>query len=222
MTTEISYPPREFPNLGWLHVECPVEFRHNIREEIDEATGTDVRNSLAGQITASYDLPRLRTSGPFRLFLQQLAATYDDTWPVHKSHVERHYGEMVLELGECWCNFQERHQFHPLHDHNGVFSFVIWIQVPFFALDEEKQFAEANRPNASQFGFTYQDVLGKTHNSLVPVDKHWEWQMAFFPSGLFHQVHPFYSSNAFRISVSGNLALQSPSTPPIALLGTPG
>jgi hypothetical protein len=43
----------------------------------------------------------------------------------------------------------------------------------------------------------------------LPVDKTFEGKIAFFPSKLSHCVYPFYSSDGIRISISGNIKLDS-------------
>ena len=34
-------------------------------------------------------------------------------------------------LKSVWVNFQKKYEFNPLHDHTGIISFVIWIDVPY-------------------------------------------------------------------------------------------
>ena len=40
---------------------------------------------------------------------------------------------------------------------------------------------------------------------VLPIDKAWEGTMILFPSSLNHNVYPFYTSDDYRISISGNL-----------------
>jgi len=48
----------------------------------------------------------------------------------------------------------------------------------------------------------------KTYNNvLVEVDKSWEGTIIMFPAFLHHMVHPFYTSDEYRISISGNLVI---------------
>ena len=37
------------------------------------------------------------------------------------------------------------------------------------------------------------------------IDKSWEGVMILFPADTAHQVYPFYTSDDYRISISGNL-----------------
>jgi inosine/xanthosine triphosphate pyrophosphatase family protein len=51
----------------------------------------------------------------------------------------------------------------------------------------------------------------KDFNLIEPIenDKTFEGKIAFFPSKLSHCVYPFYSSDDVRISISGNIKLDS-------------
>jgi hypothetical protein len=46
--------------------------------------------------------------------------------------------DISLELERMWINVQRKGEFLPLHQHSGVYSFVIWIQAPFKIADEEE------------------------------------------------------------------------------------
>ncbi|BCU96073.1 MAG: hypothetical protein CM15mV11_1480 [Caudoviricetes sp.] len=39
----------------------------------------------------------------------------------------------------------------------------------------------------------------------IPLDKNYEWKMVLFPSRMYHGVNPFYTSDEYRVSISGNL-----------------
>jgi hypothetical protein len=41
-------------------------------------------------------------------------------------------------MGDAWVNFQEKYEYNPIHLHDGVFSYVIWYQIPFYKEDEIK------------------------------------------------------------------------------------
>lgn len=112
-----------------------------------------------------------------------------------------------FELDAAWVNFQEKGEFFAPHTHNGDFSFVIYIEVPFF-MEDEMQYISNNSKKvstASSFNFFYTDCLGEIKPSCIPVDKTWENKMIFFPGKMLHSVQPFYSSDEFRIAVSGNI-----------------
>ncbi len=116
-------------------------------------------------------------------------------------------GKINFELERIWVNIQRKGEFIPVHNNSGVYSFVIWVDVPFNIEDEAKASpnptTEKNR--AGHFQFLYTDTLGKISTLNFPVDRRWEGKICLFPAELHHQVYPFYSSNDVRVSISGNI-----------------
>mgnify|MGYP002624533119 FL=1 len=102
-------------------------------------------------------------------------------------------------------NFQRPGEFIPVHRHSGVFSFVIWVQVPYSLTEDtgSEQFS-ASKNVKGNFEFIYNDILGNLRTCRIPADKDWEGKLMIFPAELHHQVYPFYS-NDFRITVSVNI-----------------
>jgi len=116
-----------------------------------------------------------------------------------------------LGLHEYWVNFQRKHEFNPLHNHNGEFVFVIFVKIP-FTIEEEKSATSYVREDinrASNFVFQYTNALGEITKYELPVDRTFERRMILFPARLNHQVYPFYSSDEYRITISGNLFLKT-------------
>ena len=97
-----------------------------------------------------------------------------------------------------WFNFQKQGQFVPNHTHEGVLSFVIWLQVPTDVTNDEF---------SGKFEFTYCDILGNTRPFQISVDNTTLGKCMLFPAGLRHCVYPFYNSNQLRISVAGSIVL---------------
>jgi hypothetical protein len=114
-----------------------------------------------------------------------------------------------LELERMWVTVQRKTEFLPIHNHSGIYSFVLWVDIPFNIEDEAEcspnPTTEKNR--AGLFQFVYTDTLGKIGLLTLPVDKKWEGRMCVFPSELNHQVYPFYSSNEVRVSIAGNFRI---------------
>ena len=64
--------------------------------------------------------------------------------PLAKEYLKRNNGKLPvfsyasvlkpepkLVLKELWVNFQYKSEFTPYHKHNGVFSFAIWMKIPY-------------------------------------------------------------------------------------------
>jgi len=117
--------------------------------------------------------------------------------------------DVPMIIYEPWVNFQKKYEFNPPHRHNGVISFVIWLQIPFFIEAELKNpsIQDSRNPIPGCFNFHYTDALGTIQHYNIQADKTMENTLLLFPSTLNHSVNPFYTSDEYRISVSGNIKL---------------
>jgi RNAse (barnase) inhibitor barstar len=124
-------------------------------------------------------------------------------------------------LSGLWVNFQKKGEFQPIHDHSGMFSFVIWMDIPYHSKDEAKlPFAKSNSkdPTGGNFSFvTSDDTSRRVSDYIIQMSPEMNGYCCFFPSDLCHQVYPFYTSDKDRISISGNISYRStkPNPPPI-------
>lgn len=128
---------------------------------------------------------------------------------------------------KLWINYQKQNEFNPPHIHSGDFSMVMFIKIPYLKKDEEsfldrresitdmyydvltEEDAEKQRTlNLNgNFGIFASNVQGQQQILHLSVDKTWEGTMLLFPSNQLHFVHPFYSSDEERITISGNYIL---------------
>ena len=114
-----------------------------------------------------------------------------------------------LSLKDLWVNYQYQNEFNPYHDHGGVYSFAIWMKIPYdseeLALLPQFKEIEQSQRKPGKFEFEFIDTLGdiKVLNyNLCPL---YEGRMVFFPSKLRHCVYPFYGTKEPRVSISGNI-----------------
>ena len=110
-----------------------------------------------------------------------------------------------------WVNYQKQCEYNPLHDHTGVYSFVIWMKIPTKQEEQDKiSFSsEANTKKNSTFQMLYNNILGQPTTMTYYMNPECEGTMFFFPSQLQHQVYPFYNCDEDRISISGNILLNT-------------
>ena len=121
-----------------------------------------------------------------------------------------------LSLIDFWVNFQKKYEYNPSHFHTGLYSFVIWHEIPYTLEDEEKlgpgKFGDGQNRNLNGwFEFMLPNIehaSSSFKNLKLPVDKKWNGMIALFPSKLNHLVHPFYTSDEYRITLSGNIQLK--------------
>ena len=113
-----------------------------------------------------------------------------------------------LILDSMWANYQKKHEFNPLHKHDGVFSFILFVKIP-FTIEEEKNKSPGKESNfycSGHLSFLYIDpnAGGQIGHHNIPIDKTWEGTGLIFKSTLNHMVYPFFSDGE-RITVSGNI-----------------
>ena len=114
-----------------------------------------------------------------------------------------------LVLGEFWANFQYKHEFNPIHSHGGVYSFVVWLKIP-YSTEELRSSPQFNGTPREQvlpgcFAFQFLNGIGELQNLPFDLSAEKEGHMILFPSALRHCVYPFHGTDEPRVSLSGNL-----------------
>ena len=195
-------------NLGW------VEYKLN-SQEMDyvwrciENKKENYNSKLAGNISGSYVLQD-RSDWFYINTVLPLMRHYHDEFgnmgmsvPVNQRH--------PYYLHSWWVNYQKQNEFNPTHNHSGVYSFALWMKIPFSFTQQNKKKsgAHSNVPLISGFEFNYFDILGERQNHLYKLSPEQEGVMVLFPSKLSHTVYPFYDCDEDRFSVSGNVSLNT-------------
>ena len=113
-------------------------------------------------------------------------------------------------MDSLWVNLQKKYEFNPLYNHSGIWSFIIPLQIPYKLEDEDVVFPKTSykNPCASRLAFTVIEALGEILTIDVNMDQSYIGKVLMFPSRLQHMVYPFYTSDEYRITVSGNIALK--------------
>jgi hypothetical protein len=119
-----------------------------------------------------------------------------------------HGDDLNLILSSFWVNYQKKYEFNPFHIHFGIFSFILFIKIPFL-YDQEKLIspgAESAENKSGKLNFYYLDSNepGGIKQVNLNIDKTWEKTGLIFKSSLPHSVYPFFSEGE-RITMSGNL-----------------
>ena len=191
----------EVGEIGVILSDLPTQLKtkiDNIANNLqqDFSKGNSFNNSLVGHIKHEYSLDYDKD---LDICLNNLIADYNVL-----------FNDAPLGLDNYWINFQKKYEFNPPHSHSGVFSFVIWLKIPYDLQQELDYFGDVNQGSkTSMFNFLYTDGLGKIKTYNIHVDKNFEGKICMFPSNMLHYVNPFYTSNDYRISLSGNIKLQN-------------
>ena len=206
-----EYVVKKPNNLGLIEYRLDKKEMDYVWRCIDNKK-ENFKNSLAGNIDSSYVLMD-RGDWFFINTIKPLLTTYADEFSNLPAKMANYSAGIShpLYMREWWVNYQKQGEFNPIHTHGGVYSFVIWMKIPFNWSDQNKKdmARTSNNPKISSFQFLYTDMLGSSNGSdyrLAPSD---EGLMLFFPAALNHQVYPFYDCDEDRISVSGNIVFNT-------------
>ncbi len=196
------------PNLGWLQIKLHKK-EINYLWKLIKNKKENTKHRLIGHIDSSYTIVD-KDNWFYDYVIKFCIHAYSKhfrnlgkTVPISKIH--------SYSLNHLWVNYQKQNEFNPLHDHNGVYSFVIWLKIPTNHNEQNKNpiAANANAQKISTFYFVYTDILGKINCYDYKMNPDIEGTMLFFPSQLIHGVNPFYNCPDDRISISGNVLLNS-------------
>ena len=191
------------PVLGWIEKKLSDKEMEHLWKCI-EVGGRDWKSHLAGNNTRSDQIPDIDDI-LYTETLRPLCEIYASQFKNMGSGIDLPKGWIPYHLDGMWVNYQKQHEFNPLHYHDGIYSFVVWMKIP--TEFEDQHVYPSTKPCASCFEFTYSDILGNHSDYLYNLGSNYEGTMLFFPSKLKHQVYPFYNSDETRISVSGNIHL---------------
>ena len=196
------------PNIGWLEFELTDQEMDYVWRCIENKKRS-MKYQLAGNIDNSYELI---DRGDW-FYINVIIPLIDC------------YGGKVRDLGtksslptrhplymrEWWVNYQKQNEFNPIHNHAGVYSFVIWMKIPYHSKKQNQKDIARNSNNAQigNFQFLYTNILGEPMSYEYHLNPDLEGTILFFPSNLNHQVYPFYDCSEDRISVSGNIVLDT-------------
>ena len=197
--------------LGWLEVtldDTEIQFLWDCIRE-GEKVRENYKKKLAGTISESWTLidkddwlwenVLLKLCGRYASEFENIA----NNSPVNQRH--------PLCLDNMWMNRQRQTEFNPIHFHSGVYSFVVWMQIP-TSYKEQSRLPIAHKTNSnsiSNFAFEFLDIRGEIRSFTYLMEPDMAGRLLFFPANLRHQVYPFYNCGDDRISISGNICLDT-------------
>ena len=206
--------------ISFLEFKLPDSLFNIIQDEVLELERANFKDAipynhlLAGALQHEYNLIKCESAieNFLRNFFQQdrLKRTDGKQLYLNRSKVNTQFKE--YDTPAIWVNFQKKNEFNPIHNHSGDYSFVTWLRVP-YEIENERKLAmmkSGNTDNSSCFMFVYSDTVpnkftpGNIGLHRIHVDKSYIGRCIIFPSHLNHCVTPFYTSDDYRISVSGN------------------
>ena len=200
--------------IGYTMHTVPGVVLNQIKKEINQLINTNFESAvpynytLAGAIEKEY---RLTDSVDIiNEYLQTITPHHWEQWGEIGNKHKMYVLDKSFTHSDLWVNLQQKYEYNPLHLHQGELSFVIWVNIPYDLEDEKRlpSMRSQTSPNLPSFKFRFPNFMGPggmgTH--IIEVDKSYEGKLILFPSYLLHEVSPFYTSDGYRISVSGNIS----------------
>ena len=208
----MDYKMHQFlPNPGYMTYKLSKEEMDFVWKKIDQALidNESANNRLAGNINKSLDMD-MSNIGPFNSKILALCEGYEEKFG--KTYKNQSSAEKSNEIifDAWWVNYQFQNEFNPQHNHSGIYSWVIWMNIPTEYNDQKNLPIAANSGSDSRisnFEFTYTNSLGNVKEHIINMGKAAEGTLCLFPSELKHSVNPFYNSTEPRITVAGNVSL---------------
>ena len=198
--------------IGWLEYALSQE-DINFLWDCVANKGDSHKAYLIGHIAHSFKLEDTN-NWFFDNVLLPLLNRYIDEFSNLGEQVPINSGYAPYYLDNWWVNYQRQGDFNPLHTHGSVYSFAIWLKIPTEHAEQNesplaKGINHGGTPRISCFEFAYCDILGKVNNYTYALNKSDPVKMLFFPAKLHHMVYPFYNCEEDRITIAGNIGLDT-------------
>jgi hypothetical protein len=208
----MNFQLEQLPNNGIVYAYFSDEELEPILKEVSGImnnnfiNGKRINNTLVGNIKNEFAL--IEAKEYLNKLLLPLCLEHNMAFK-HTFTINNLKQDFSIVLESAWINFQQKYEFNPVHCHRGIYSFVIWLKIPFL-ISEEKLMPHSKDSNGTppgSFEFLYTDILGKIRTHKIEADMNYKNYAVIFPSELHHCVYPFFTSDEYRISISGNFSL---------------
>ena len=196
-----------FPNYGFLIDSVPRDILDSLENEVSliDNNSKKMNNILAGNLKNEFDISHI--SHKVEPYVLKLLQEYDKDFNYIET-ITNLTSSVPFVANDLWVNMQQKTEFNPNHDHAGIMSFVIWLKIPYSTQGENKVSPgkDSNKNCAGNFELLYTSTLGNISYLTIPAE---EGKILMFPNKMVHCVYPFYSTDEERISISGNIYLNT-------------
>lgn len=183
----------DLKNYGVLEDRLPKKLHNDLLSEIDyaELKNPDMLSGLTNKNVAKHKF-LVDTKDDLLNYIKTLLVTYNSNFP-GLSNLNVLTKDLPYHMGNPWINYQRKCEYVPNHTHDGIYSYSIWLKIP----------AKCN------FEFTYTNIIGNIEQQKIELTQENEGKIIFFPAKLPHIAYPFSDSDGVRVSISGNISLDS-------------
>ena len=181
------------PNFGYITDILPKDLYNSLITECDDA---EVKNPEMISNLTDTDVAKhyFIVNNKLNLFnyIQSILDKYLNYYP-KSADIRVATDDLPFHFDKPWINYQRQGQYVPNHNHDGIYSYSIWLKIPKKCI----------------FEFTYTNIVGNIEQLKIKLTKEDEGKIIFFPAKLPHIAYPFNDSNEVRLSISGNISLRS-------------
>ena len=205
MSNKIDFKIFTLPNYGVISTKLGDEDMKYLWNAIEEGKKANINmDGNAGHISSSLAIKDKDNR------ILDYACTLIHEYEKELGIADKKPDSFNYSLDSFWVNFQKQTEFNSMHNHSGVYSFVIWMKIPTEWTEQKELPISKNSTTSdpiSNFAFVYTDTLGAIQNFWIKMGKDKEGILLLFPSQMQHLVNPFFNCDEERISISGNIYL---------------
>lgn len=199
-----EYIVNTFPNYGFIQSEFSDGDIAPVKNEIMELEDVKQELKSSGRRIISKDYELIKSKHHVEKLLLPYISAYLNTFGYDKE-INYLTNGAPLVLDTLMVNFLDKHESNLPHKHDGIFSFIIWIDI---GLKVPPSFIRPTEEKDSNFSLYYTDILGKLKEFTIPVNEDWNNNFILFPCELQHAVRPCFKNDTYRTSITGTFKFQ--------------
>lgn len=210
-----------FPALGYIQDTISDDLLPNVRENVDQILNDFSLGKksplLPGNIKHEYVIDDEKSLEEVSSLVIPYVREYVKVWPNScRTAIRSVHSDVILDfsLDEVWVNFQREGEIIPPHINNGLYSFVIWLDIPYDRRKlRETDFGVSSLNNmAGDFLFYVTNSNGENLMKPVICSKEYNNTLLIFPSNITHTDYQFKrtseNESLYKVSLAGTVSLK--------------
>jgi len=191
-----------FDNIGVVKTKLSDDdYAHLLKQCLNKKDNPDMLTGVSEVGVAKHKcITNEKSLDIIKSYIFNLMKLYYEKYPSYLKSLKMIDSNLPIKLSNVWINYQKAAEYIPLHFHDGVYSFNIWMKIPYNSSDKNY---------SGNFVFSYKNILGENNNHIIQMSSSEEGSIILFPSKLEHVVYPFYNNKGTRISIAGNLSFST-------------
>jgi hypothetical protein len=106
----------------------------------------------------------------FNPFLKRAVFDFEMKSNYLSSKVPNNIGK-EFQFNNTWINYQKKTEYNPVHHHSGVYSYVIWYQIPYYLKDEQQLYNKKFDEDNPEIYDTFIEGFSTLNNLLKEISK---------------------------------------------------